>query len=222
MLFVLIRFALSIALVLVAASQASAIDIKQVEESDDNTITILLSGEVAAGDGLKVRGFIGKLAGAKPITAQLAFGGGARSEALSIGRFLNQARIRTVVPAKARCISPCPLVLVGGRDPTQKQASYVKYASATLGFSSVSTNFPERGYAVADLDRMVASTQRDILQIADYLNEVGANMNMLRFYQSALKPKETRYITNEQALDLGISIIVDETGELIAPLKPQQ
>src|SRR5262245_7424547 len=109
MLFALIRSALLVAMALIVTTQASALDFKQVEESDGKTITILLSGEVAPGDGLKARSFIGKLAGAKPITAQLAFGGGARADALSIGRFLHQARIRTVVPAKARCISPCPL-----------------------------------------------------------------------------------------------------------------
>ncbi len=212
---------LSAALAVFAATQACALDIKQVETSDDKTITVLLSGEVVAGDSLRIRSLVGKLTGAKPITAQLAFGGGLRSEALSIGRFLHQVRIRTVIPAKARCISPCPLVLVGGRSPDPKQVSYMKYSSATIGFSSIAPNFPDKVYSVADLDKTMAATQNDILQIADYMTEVGANISLLKFYQSALKPKEIRYISNEQALDLGIAVIMDDTGELITPLKPQ-
>lgn len=219
--FALSRAALSVAFAVVAATQASALDIKEVETADDKTITILLSGEVVAGDSLKVRSFVGKLAGAKPITAQLAFGGGLRPEAFSIGRFLHQARVRTVIPAKTRCVSPCPLVLVGGRSPDPKQVSYMKYASASLGFSSVNPNFPDKVYSVADLDKTMATTQNEILQIADYMTEVGANISLLKFYQSALKPKEVRYISNEQALDLGIAIIIDATGEVITPLKSQ-
>jgi hypothetical protein len=215
------RIALSAAFVAIAATPSAALDIKEIETADDKTITILLSGTVVAGDGLKVRSIVGKLAGTKPITAQLAFAGGVRTEAFSIGRFLHQIRVRTVIPAKATCISPCPLVLVAGRSPDPKQASSIKYSSAILGFSAAEPNFQDKAYSVADLDRTMAGIQRDILQIADYLTEIGANISMLKFYQSALKPKEVRYITNEQALDLGIAVILDETGELIAPLKQQ-
>jgi len=217
-----VRATLSTAFAVVAATHAVALDIKEVESSDDQTVTILLSGEVVAGDSLKVRSFVGKLAGAKPMTAQLAFGGGLRFEALSIGRFLHQARIRTVIPAKGRCISPCPLVLVGGRHPDPRQVPYMKYSSALLGFSSVAPNFQDKAYKVSDLDRTVANIQRDILQVADYLTDVGANISMLKYYQSALKPKQVLYITNEQALDLGIAIVFEQTGELITPLKQQR
>jgi hypothetical protein len=205
----------------VATAQASALDIKLVDDTDDKTITIMLTGQVAAGDGLKVRSFIGKLATSKSVTAQLALNGGNRSEAMSIGRFFHQTRIRTVIPAKARCLSPCPLVLVGGSDPVTGQLSYVKYSSASLGFSAAISNYPERAYTAADLDAAVARAQRDILDIADYLRDVDANINILRYYQSVLKPNEIRYITNEQTLDIGIPVMVEETGEMLAPLKPR-
>lgn len=44
-----------------------------------------------------------------------------------------------------------------------------------------------------------------------------ANADMLRYHQSVMKPRGMRYLTNEEALDLGISVMIDETGELIAP-----
>jgi hypothetical protein len=209
---------IAISLCLVAGARVQAVELKLLD-STDKTTTIMLSGSIAAGDGLKLRSFIGGLDRTKSIVAQLAFSGGQRADAMSIGRFFHQAKIPTVIPAKARCISPCPLVLVGGRDPATGKTSNVKYSSASLGFTSVTTNYTEKDYTVADLDGAVASTQREILMIADYLRDVGADINMLRYYQSVLKAHETRFITNEQALDLGISVFFEDTNAMIEPLK---
>ena len=91
-----------------------------------------------------------------------------------------------------------------------------------MGFTGVNPNFPEKDYTIADLDGAVANTQREILQIADYLRDVGADMNILKYYQSVLKQNETRYITNEQALDLGIAVMLEETGQVIEPRKSRR
>jgi hypothetical protein len=210
--------ALAGALSLLATAQAFAVDIKVIDDKDGKTATVLLSGTVAAGDGLKVRATIGALAASKAITVQLDSAGGNRNEAMSIGQFFHRNRIRTVVPAKTRCISPCPLILVGGIDPVSGKASYVKYSTASLGFSGVILNYQDKSYTAADLDAAVAGIQRDILQIADYLHDVGADMNLLKHYQSVLKPNEVHYITNEQALDLGIAVMFEETGQVIEPI----
>jgi hypothetical protein len=214
--------ALAVAISAILIANARAIDIKIVDDSDGKTATILLSGSMAVGDALRVRSFIGSVDPSKSIIVQLGFSGGFRTDAMSIGRFLNQTRIRTTIPAKVRCTSPCPLVLVGGRDPTTEKPSYIKYSSAVLGFTGVNPNFPEKDYTIADLDGAVANTQRDILQIADYLRDVGADMNMLKYYQSVLKQNETRFITNEQALDLGIAVMLEETGQVIEPRKSRR
>jgi hypothetical protein len=195
---------------------AAAIDLKVVEGGAPGVTTIALSGRVDAGDALKVRAFVGELPTSKPIVAQLAFAGGMRPDAMSIGRFFHQLRVRTLVAGKdSRCISPCPLVLVGGRDPVFGKASYVKHSNAWLGFTGVTLNYQDKEYTAKDLDTAVASTQREILQIADYLHAVNANLNMLRYYQSVLKPNEVKYLSNEEALDLGIAILIEETGQLV-------
>lgn len=211
--------ALAVAISAMSAANARAVDIKVVDDSDGKTVTILLTGQIVSGDALRVRSFIGGVAASKSIIVQLGFSGGLRTDAMSIGRFLNQSRIRTNIPTKVRCTSPCPLVLVGGRDPVTGKPSYIKYSSAGLGFTSVNPNFQDKDYTAADLDAAIANTQRDILQIADYLRDVGADMNMLRYYQSVLKQHETQYITNEQALDLGIAVMFEETGQVIEPTK---
>ncbi len=213
---------LTISLALFASTCAGAVDIKTVETPDTSVTTIMLTGKIEAGDGLKIRGYIGELPRSKPIALWLAFGGGVRSEAMSIGRFVNQAGIRTVVPKNARCIAPCPLVLVAGSDPLTKKHSYLKYSSAKLGFGGLVFNYKDKIYTVRDLDSAVAWMQRDILQIADYLQAIGARLDMLRYYESVLKRGEVRYLSNEEALDLGIPILVEDTGRVIEPYVVQK
>jgi hypothetical protein len=197
---------------------ASALDLKVTDEADKNATMVALTGTVEAGDGLKVRGFIGGLSASKPVVAQLAFSGGTRQDAMAIGRFFHHAGIRTVVAGKGtRCLSPCPLVFVGGRDPITGKPSYLKHSSAVVGFTGVVLSYQEKDYTVNDLNAAVANTQRDILQIADYLHAVGANLEMLRYYQS-VQQKETRFISNEEALNLGISVLVEETGQIVEPV----
>src|SRR5690348_11883855 len=96
------------AFLMLAATQAGAIDIKVLDDKDDKAATVVMTGSVAAGDGLKVRATIGALAATKAVTVQLDFAGGNRTEAMSIGQFFHRTRIRTVIPAKARCLAPCP------------------------------------------------------------------------------------------------------------------
>ena len=211
------RFSFSWAALCVVTTHAHALDIKEVEPQDEKAITILLSGRVNTGDGLKVRGFVAGLPPGKPIVAQLALEGGVRSEAMSIGRFFYQTRIRTLIPGKGtRCVSPCPLVLVGGRDGGTGNPNFFKYSTGSLGFSGITLNYQDKEYTVKDLDSAVASTQREILQVADYLQGVGANMEMLRYYHSVIKD-QVKYIGNDEALDLGVAVLVEETGQLIEP-----
>jgi hypothetical protein len=213
---VLCGLALASALTMV---HASALDLKVVDDGDKNATMVALTGKVEPGDGLKVRGFIGALSASKPVVAQLGFAGGTRSEATAIGRFFHQAGIRTVVTGKGtRCLSPCPLVFVGGRDPITGKPSYLKHSGAAVGFTGIVLNYQEKDYTVNDLNAAVADTQREILQIADYLHAVGANLEMLRYYQS-VQQNETKYISNEEALDLGISVLVEETGQIIEPAR---
>lgn len=208
--------AIGLVLALFPVTEAGAVNLETKDMPDQTAVT--LTGRIDAGDGLKVRGYIGGLSQGKPIVAYLAFGGGVRSEAMSIGRFFHQAGIRTIVAKGARCISPCPLVLVGGSDPSTKKGSYLKYSSAKLGFSGMVLNYPDKVYTVADLDSAVAGVQSDILQIADYLQAVGAKQDMLKFYELVLKPNEVRYLSNEEALDLGIPVLDEDSGKVVAPL----
>jgi len=201
------------------AADANAIEIKTIDDTDGKTVTFMLAGRIEPDDAFRVRSFVNGIDSSKTIIAQLDFSGGTISEALAIGRFFNQSGIRTVIPAKAKCNTPCPLVLVGGHDAGTGKPSYVKYSSATMGFLALSFNFQEKDYTAADLDSVIAGAQRAILLVADYLREVGADVNLLKYHLSALRPNESRFMTNEQALNVGISVMSEATGQLIEPRK---
>ena len=88
-----------------------------------------------------------------------------------------------------------------------------------MSLEDVKKRFVEEVKLRAFDDKYIDKTEeREILQIADYLHDVGADINMLRYYQSVLKSNEVQYLTNEQALDLGIAVLLEETGQIIEPL----
>ena len=62
----------------------------------------------------------------------------------------------------------------------------------------------------------IARTQRMTLAMADYMNDVGAGLEFLR---ARLKAPATgmNYMSNEEALSLGLYVVNDKTGELIRP-----
>lgn len=213
------RLALTtLATVSAMAGPAAALDIKTIEGGDAATTNIALSGAVVAGDSLKVRGFMAALPAGKPIRAELTLDGGDRREAMAIGRYLYQVKVRMVVPGGgARCGSPCPLVLVAGRDPVTEKPSYIKHSTGSVAFNGVRLNYAEKEYTTKDLDSAVAGAQQETLAIADYLRAVGANIGILSYYVSVRPGAAARMLTNEEALDLGIAVIDDATKQLIPP-----
>ena len=209
----------AVAAALIAAiwTPASALDIKSIEGRDAAVSTISLTGRVEEGDSLKVRSFVGNLPQGKPILAELTMGGGNIPEAIAIGRYFNQIKVRTYVPSRANCTSPCPLVLVGGRDPVTDKPSYYKHSTGGILFTSRTLNYQEKDYTVVELNNAIAGAQRNVLGVADYLRAVGANMTLLKHFESVKAGATSTPLTNEEALDLGIAVLDDKTGTLIPP-----
>ena len=66
------------------------------------------------------------------------------------------------------------------------------------------------------MSNAIARTQKITLAMADYMTEVGASLEFLRVCLKA--PVDSmNYMSNEEALSLGIYIANDKTGELITP-----
>jgi hypothetical protein len=200
---------------LVASGPAGAVDVKVVKAADGRSVVFELSGPYVAGDGLKLRGEVAQLPAGTKIVAHLLGGSGSFTEAMSIGRLFHSRGIPTVVPPKARCISPCHLVLVGGRSTDKSIQNYVKHSSGVIGFSGFTDSYTDKEYGVNDLYAAVESTQQGILKVADYLTEVGADLELLRHTYDETTTGQIRIMRDEAALEVGISVFDDNANRLI-------
>jgi hypothetical protein len=210
---------LAIGVVLAGSPSAAAIEIKMTKAADGKTHVMELSGALTQGDGLKLRGEIAGLPAGATVVAHLSINGGSQTEAMSIGRLFQTLRIRTVVPPKARCYAPCHLVLVGGKSPDSREPAYVKHSSGTIGFVPFTDNAVERQYEMKDLYAAVENTQQSILRVADYLTEVGADLDLLRLTYEEVAPGGSRALRDEDALSVGIAVH-DDTANRLVDSKP--
>ena len=130
---------LGVAALVASVAPVMALEVSSIE-GDGKVSKIVLAGRVDPGDSLKIRAFFGKLPSDKPVEAQLHLNGGDRNQAMAIGRFFHQSKVRTVVPPGANCGSPCALVLVGGRDPQTGKPAYVKHSTGAIRFNGPQLN----------------------------------------------------------------------------------
>lgn len=210
-------FAGLFALSLVAgASAAGALDIKvKPPAAPGGDTTIEITGLFAPGDGLKMRAELSHIPAEQIVVAHLNAGGGNTAEAMSIGRLFHRSGIKTIIPPKARCIAPCPLVFVGGFDRRKNEPAMVKHSTASMGVTAYISNRVEKDYSYKDLDLAVAGIQKSILVVAEYLQEIGADVDFLKFYFKPAAEKVTNYISDEQLLDIGASIYDDDSKQLV-------
>src|SRR5262245_3006479 len=214
--------ALCVALTGMVPASGHALDIKTANNPDSKTITLEITGSFVQGDGLKLRALIAKLPPEADLVAHLNAADGLFSEAMLVGRFLHQAGVRTVIPAKAKCILPCPLAFLGGKSRIEGQPSQIKHSSASFGFSAFLVSVQDRNYTSGELDRAIADTQRNILQVADYLIAVEADIEFLKHIYDEARDRSTRFMANEDLLGLGINIFDDGSNQLIEALALRQ
>ena len=132
---------------------------------------------------------------------------------MALGRFFHRAKIRTIVAgAGVTCTSACTTAFLGGRDPETGKPWRAKGSTARLGFHSFKVDWADKDYTAQDMSMAVARTQRMTLQMADYMKDVDASLGFLR---ARLKAPATgmNYMSNEEALSLGLYVINDKTGE---------
>ena len=136
---------------------------------------------------------------------------------MALGRFFHRAKIRTAVIGKdVVCSSACTTAFLGGRDRETAETWRAKGSTAQLGFHSFKIDWVDKEYTAQDLSMAIARTQRMTLAMADYMTEVGASLEFLRARLKATAAS-MNYMSNEEALSLGVYIVNDKTGELITP-----
>ena len=197
---------------------AAGAEITQRASDNADTTALDLKGRIERGDLLSLQALISKLPQTKSMTVYLNSTAGDLNEALALGRFFHQAKIRTVIGRDpAKCRVSCALAFLGGRDAATGKPWRVKTSSGQLGFYSFqSTEAEKPEYTDKDMTSAVVDTQRMVLRIADYIQEIRDD---LTFLQLIFKRSDAKmnFVSNEEALKLGIYVLDERSGEMIDP-----
>ena len=208
------------AAMLIGTSAASALEFVKHASDSDTINAVELKGKIEPGDAVTLQAYIAKLPIKRVTTVHLNSLGGSFDEGMALGRFFHRAKIRTIVAGTGvTCTSACTTAFLGGRDPETGKPWRAKGSTARLGFHSFRVDWADKDYTAQDMSMAVARTQKMTLQMADYMKEVDASLGFLR---ARLKAPATgmNYMSNEEALSLGLYVINEKTGELIDPELP--
>jgi len=202
---------------LIGASASSALEFAKHPADSPTVNAIDVKGNIETGDAIALQAYIAKLPHKKVTVVYLNSLGGSLEEGMALGRLFHRARIRTAIIGKdVVCRSACSTAFLGGRDAETAKPWRVKGSTARLGFYSFEIDWAEKEYTAQDMTNAIARTQQITLAMADYMVEIGASLEFLRARLRA--PTDSMsYMSNEEALSLGIYIANDKTGELITP-----
>ena len=208
---------LGAAALVLTTSASSALEFLKHSADTETVNAIEAKGKIEAGDAMALQAYIAKLPEKKITVVYLNSLGGSLEEGMALGRFFHRAKIRTAVIGKdVVCSSACTTAFLGGRDRETAEPWRAKGSTAQLGFHSFKIDWVDKEYTAQDLSMAIARTQRMTLAMADYMTEVGASLEFLRARLKATAAS-MNYMSNEEALSLGVYIVNDKTGELITP-----
>ena len=203
---------------LAAVQSASGAEITQRASDNTEATALELKGRIERGDLLSLQALISKLPHTKSMTVYLDSTAGNLDESLALGRFFHQAKMRTVIDRNpAKCLISCALAFLGGRDAATGKPWRVKTSSGQLGFYSfVSTAAEKPEYTDKDMTFAVVDAQRMVLRIADYIQDIRDDLTFLQLIFKRSDPK-MNFVSNEEALKLGIYVLDERSGEMIDP-----
>jgi hypothetical protein len=177
-----VRGALAIAWMAAACWSASAAELTTTLSKDNRTI-VILNGELAVGDAGRFKALLQASAAAgKPVSAmRFNSRGGNLLEAVRLAAVVSDARIATVVMARATCAAACFVPLIAGN---QKFVS----ATATVGAPGAAPSRGASGHMSeivkvvkylglldAIVEKMVATPEDDVAWLTlDDLRAMGA------------------------------------------------
>jgi hypothetical protein len=203
---------------LLGTTAGSALELLKHAADSETVNAVEAKGKIETGDAMALQAYIAKLPEKKITVVYLNSMGGSLEEGMALGRLFHRAKIRTAVIGKGViCSSACTTAFLGGRDPETAEPWRAKGSTAQLGFHSFKIDWVDKDYTAQDMSVAIARTQKMTLAMADYMTEVGASLEFLRARLKA--PADSmNYMSNEEALSLGVYIVNDKTGELIVPV----
>jgi len=203
---------------LTAVQPVAGAEITQRAGDKAEITEIDLKGRIERGDLLTFQALISKLPHTKPMTIYLDSTAGSLEESIALGRFFYQAKMRTVIARNpAKCLVSCALAFLGGRDAATGKPWRVKTSSGQLGFYSFVSSAAEKPeYTDKDMTSAVVDAQRMVLRIADYIQEIRDDLTFLQLMFKRSDHK-MNFVSNEEALKLGIYVLDERSGEMIDP-----
>jgi len=203
---------------LLGTTASSALELLKHAADSETVNAVEAKGKIEAGDAMALQAYIAKLPEKKITVVYLNSMGGSLEEGMALGRLFHRAKIRTAVIGKGVvCSSACTTAFLGGRDPETAEPWRAKGSTAQLGFHSFKIDWMDKDYTAQDMSVAIARTKKMTLAMADYMTEVGASLEFLRARLKA-SADSMNYMSNEEALSLGVYIVNDKTGELIVPV----
>ena len=195
---------------------ANALEISLLPKQSTDTHAIVLRGKIEPDDAFRLQSFIADLPRKAHIVVFLSSPGGSLQEGWRLGNLFHEARIATVIPAKASCLSACSLAFLGGRG-TDGQPRRIKFSTGKLGFHMLRTDWDKDAkFTAAQMKANVERTVSLVYAVAEYFHSIGVDPDFLRIMMGAA-PDGMNYLSNEDALVRGIHVLDEETERLIKP-----
>lgn len=199
-----------------AMPAAAAVEIAMAPSSDPELQLVAISGRIERGDAQRVQQFLATLPKGRQVAVSLQSPGGLIDEALRMGRHFHANNIRTYVTGKGKeCASACALAFLGGRD-ADGSTFRVKGSGAKLGYHGFRRIVPDKEFTVSDMHEAIATTQRVLLSIADYLTSVDADIEFMSMMLETPNGSMS-YLDDTKALKIGVHVLDEASAILRAP-----
>ena len=204
-------------MVAAASTPAMAAMVYQVHTGDKDVSTLVLRGQIVAGDLARLQRVTAKVPASQRIVLMLDSPGGSIDEGIAIGRYVYAAKVTTVAIQGPGCHSSCAFVFLAGRDASE-QPMRIMMKGARVGFhqgalSSVPAN---QTYSATDIQTATQIGQDMVRRVNTYFQEIKADPEFLTMMLSA--PNRSITLLNEfDALRLGIYVMDTATQKLTTP-----
>src|SRR5262245_42566562 len=214
---VLAVLAATASLAAVSSTPARAATIYQVHTGDKDISTVVLRGQIVAGDLARLQRVTAKLPPGQRIALMLDSPGGSIDEGIAIGRYVYAAKITTVAIQGPGCHSSCAFVFLAGRDASERPMR-IMMKGARVGFhqGAIAAVPANQTYSASDIAAATEVGQDMVKKVNAYFNEIKADPEFLTMMLSA--PNRSITLLNEfDALRLGIYVMDTATQKLTTP-----
>lgn len=205
--------ALSGAVLALAGSAASAATLTNVPTADTGVATIMLRGEIVAGDLGRLQTAVARVRSGQRIALMLESPGGSIQEGIAIGRYIYANRITTIAVQGPGCASSCALLFLAGRDTVGEKTARIMIKGARLGFHQASLG---NGSPQLTGSQGLELGQEIVRIVNTYFNDIKADPEFLTLFLSSRSSSLTN-ISELDALRLGIHVMDPATQRLLSP-----